>query len=151
MKGHLALDIVNDPIRPASPFLARGTGPNHIQEEVIPMPVLPRIVVVHSLREVLIHRMRNDAIGRRLTVVLPAICTAMKRSLTRKYRLGSRRGRPTRTRGPTSYSLCSCHRCCWRKSRHRSCQGTGKKEELSWSGYTTSVRHETRYAMTIRT
>lgn len=81
MKTHLATNIVNDPIRPASPFLARGTDPNHIQEEVIPMPVLPRIVAVSSRREVHINRLRNGAIGRRLTVVMPAICTAMKRSL----------------------------------------------------------------------
>lgn len=102
MITHLATDVINNSIRPALAVLARGTDPNDIVEKVVLVPVLPRIVAVHGRRELLVHRLRNNAVRRRLAVVMSAIRAAIERpvanihatEVAREGTRGERRARP---------------------------------------------------------
>lgn len=78
---HLALDIIHNPIRPTATLLAGRADPDQVVQEVIPMPVLPRIRAVNGRCQLRVHCLRHHAVRRRFRVQITTVRAAAERAV----------------------------------------------------------------------
>lgn len=81
IQAYLALDVVPHSLSPTLAVLAGGRDADDVEEEVVLVPVLPGVEAVHARLELLVHGLRDDAVGRGFLKVRPATCSSVVRTM----------------------------------------------------------------------